>query len=169
MRGIGWRHLRAIVFLPGVVTIVAPSIITWLGGAYVGWGFKQPGAGLVIALGVLLLAAGIGMLAWTIRLFARRGQTLAPWDETTQLVIEGPYRYTRNPMISGVCMMLLGEAVLIGSWWLAIWFGLFVIGQTIFISTGEEPGLVKKFGEPYREYQRHVPAVFPWRRPWSPN
>ena len=62
----------------------------------------------------------------TISLFARVGQgTLAPWDPTQRLVVLGPYRHVRNPMISGVLAILLGEAALLGSPPLLVWFGAF--------------------------------------------
>ena len=62
--------------------------------------------------GALLAAAGLGMLAWTVTLFIRIGRgTLAPWDPTRKLVVRGPYAHVRNPMITGVLAILIGEAL----------------------------------------------------------
>jgi Phospholipid methyltransferase len=77
----------------------------------------------------------------TIRLFARAGQgTLAPWDPTRRLVIQGPYRYLRNPMISGVLAVLIGEAVLLGSPPLAAWFAVFLAANAALVSPGRGAG-----------------------------
>jgi protein-S-isoprenylcysteine O-methyltransferase Ste14 len=49
-------------------------------------------------------------MAATIRLFLTIGKgTLAPWKPTQRVVVEGVYRHVRNPMISGVCFILLGD------------------------------------------------------------
>src|SRR5437667_27366 len=75
-----------------------------------------PGAALTVILGGTLVAAGLVLLSRTIALLGRLGEgTLAPWDPTTKLVIAGPYRHVRNPMIVGVAMILLGEAAIFGS------------------------------------------------------
>ena len=123
---------------------------------------------LVLA-GIALIAAGLAMWAWTVRLFAGIGKgTLAPWDPTRRLVVEGPYRRVRNPMISAVLGILLGEAVLLGSIGIAIWATAFAAVNTAHFILGEEPGLERRFGDQYTEYKRHVPRWVPRRTPWSP-
>jgi protein-S-isoprenylcysteine O-methyltransferase Ste14 len=113
-------------------------------------------------LGGALIAAGLAMWVWTVRLLARIGRgTLAPWDPTTHLVVEGPYRHVRNPMITAVLCVLLGEALLFGS--LAIlWFalGFFVVNWVWFVLV-EEPGLERRFGDEYRAYVAAVPRWLP--------
>jgi protein-S-isoprenylcysteine O-methyltransferase Ste14 len=65
-------------------------------------------------LGGVLIFLGLGLMIATIRLFMRVGKgTLAPWNPTQRLVVQGVYRHVRNPMISGVFFTLLGEAVLL--------------------------------------------------------
>ena len=55
-------------------------------------------------------------MVWTNRLFATIGHgTLAPWNPPEKLVVRGVYRHVRNPMITGVFCILLGEAVFFGS------------------------------------------------------
>ena len=50
-------------------------------------------------VGIGLLAGGLLLFSWCVRLFAQIGRgTLAPWDPTRKLVAVGPYRYVRNPM-----------------------------------------------------------------------
>jgi protein-S-isoprenylcysteine O-methyltransferase Ste14 len=146
------RHLAAILLLPGVVTVLVPVLLV-----------EDPELGAVWPLGVLLLAAGIGMMAWTIGLFATVGRgTLAPWDPTQRLVVRGPYRRVRNPMISGVLGVLLGEAALLGSWELLGWAGVFFAVNNAYFRLVEEPGLRKRFGAEYEDYCRRV-------RRWVPR
>src|SRR5204863_9299262 len=122
-----------------------------------------------IAVGVALLAVGLVLFATTLRLFATVGRgTLAPWDPPKRLVIRGPYRYVRNPMISGVLFVLFGEALVLRSSPHLEWAVVFLIVNIIYIPLLEEPQLAARFGEPYREYRRHVGRFIPQRTPW-PN
>jgi protein-S-isoprenylcysteine O-methyltransferase Ste14 len=165
-----WRQARAIVLLPGTVTVGVPVAILIAGeGPEIGWGLGGVAAAVPVLAGLTLIAAGVSLWAWTVRLFARIGRgTLAPWDPTRHLVVEGPYRHVRNPMISGVLAVLLGEATLFGSPALLIWFATFFALNWVGFLVYEEPGLERRFGEEYREYRRHVPRWLPRRTPWKP-
>ena len=92
--------------------------------------------------------------------------TLAPWDETRRLVVRGPYRYVRNPMLSGVFSILLGEALLLGSPPLLLWFVGVVVANTLYMPLVEEPGLRRRFGAEYDVYCANVPRWIPRLRPW---
>jgi protein-S-isoprenylcysteine O-methyltransferase Ste14 len=154
----GWRHVAAVVACPGVVTLLVPALIVWRTGA---------GIELLGLLGLPLIAVGLLLAVSTIRLFATVGRgTLAPWDPTTRLVVRGPYRYVRNPMISGVLFILLGEAALFGSLALLVWFGLVLAVNAAYMPLVEEPGLQRRFGEEYERYRAHVPRWIPRVRPW---
>jgi protein-S-isoprenylcysteine O-methyltransferase Ste14 len=116
-------------------------------------------------LGALLIAAGIAVWAWTVGLFARIGKgTLAPWDQTKKLVTLGPYGYVRNPMITGVLMILLGEAALLASVQILIWACVFFLMNCAWFVLYEEPGLRERFGAEYDEYARRTPRWLPVRR-----
>jgi protein-S-isoprenylcysteine O-methyltransferase Ste14 len=158
-----WRHARAIVLLPGTVTIAVPAALLLTGeGADPGWGLGGAAAAVAVAIGAVLIAAGVALWWWTVRLFARVGRgTLAPWDPTRRLVVEGPYRHVRNPMISAVAGVLLGEALAFGSVELLIWFGLFLAINTAYFVLVEEPGLERRFGDDYHDYRRTVPRWVP--------
>ena len=164
-----WRHVRAAVLLPGTVTIPVPAALLAIGGADIGW---LPGAWAALSLvaGAAMILAGLAVWWATVRLFARVGEgTLAPWDPTRKLVVLGPYRYVRNPMITGVLLVLLGEAALFGSPWILAWAAAFFAATAVWFPLVEEPGLVKRFGREYTDYQRAVPRWAPRRRPWIPS
>ena len=168
-----WRQARAIALLPGSAAILVPALIL-LGtdGPGVGWDLDGPPAAVTAALGLALIGAGLALWGWTVRLFARIGKgTLAPWDPTRRLVVAGPYRHVRNPMISAVLSVLLGEALLFGSPALLIWCGVFLGVNHVFFLLVEEPGLARRFGAEYREYKRAVPRWIPnpRRGPDSPS
>ncbi len=163
-----WRWLRAVLLLPGVVLVAIPAAVLIAAGDWPptapAWRAPLTWAGLAIAL------PGLGLALWTTLLFGRHGEgTAAPWDPPTRLVVRGPYRHVRNPMISGVCALLLAEALLLASPPLAIWFLLFVLGNAVYLPRVEEPGLLRRFGEDYAEYRRRVPRWIPRVRPWSPR
>ena len=103
-----------------------PAAILLAGGSDIGWGLGGALAALPVLLGLALIAAGFALWLWTVRLFDRVGEgTLAPWDPPRRLVVEGPYRHVRNPMITAVLAVLAGEAALFGSPPLLIWLAAF--------------------------------------------
>jgi protein-S-isoprenylcysteine O-methyltransferase Ste14 len=166
-----WRHLRAAAALPAMVAVVVPALLLLsTRDVHVGWGLPRSLGLPIAAFGGGLIAAGLSMFGWTLALFAARGRgTLAPWDPTATLVIEGPYGHVRNPMISGVLAVLLGEACVLGSRALAVWAGVFFVANAVYIPLSEEPGLERRFGEAYRAYKQHVPRWLPRLRPWRPD
>jgi protein-S-isoprenylcysteine O-methyltransferase Ste14 len=166
-----WRHLRAILLCPGVVTVMVPALLVWwTGDVAIGWELPAGVAALPVLLGAALIALGLGLVVWTVRLFATFGQgTLAPWDPTSKLVVRGPYRHVRHPMIGGVVLILLGEAALLGSVALLAWCAAVVAVNAIYLPFVEERGLRQRFGEDYDVYCANVPRWLPRRRPWQPG
>jgi protein-S-isoprenylcysteine O-methyltransferase Ste14 len=143
------------------------------------WLARRNGTGLALgagpavavqALGIGLLAVGLVLFVASLRRFATEGQgTLAPWDPPRALVVHGPYRYVRNPMISGVVLVLFGEAAVLLSRPHLFWALLFLGVNAVYIPLLEEPLLVARFGDAYRTYCRHVPRLLPRWRPWDPE
>jgi protein-S-isoprenylcysteine O-methyltransferase Ste14 len=167
----GWRQARAIALLPGNVTIVVPALILLLvEGPRIGWGLGGVPAVLVALLGLALIVAGFSVWLWTVRLLRRIGKgTLASWDPTSRLVVEGPYRHVRNPMIGAVATLLAGEAAFFGSPWIVAWAALFLVVNFAYFLLAEEPGLERRFGGEYGAYKRAVPRWLPRRDPWRPS
>ena len=159
------RHTLSILLLPTMVAIVIPR---WILRTYAAADSRWPSTAVTVlprTLGLLLMLAGVSLVAWCITLFARVGKgTLAPWDPTSRLVAVGPYRYTRNPMITGVLTTLVGEALFTGSRFLGLWALLFFAINHAYFLLLEEPGLAHRFGESYAEYKQAVPRWLPrWR------
>ena len=161
------RHLIAFLALPFVVTVVVPVWIARRSGIAFS---PRPGFGgsLVQLLGLGVGLVGLWLFAYSLLHFVRRGRgTLAPWDPPRNLVVSGPYRYVRNPMISGVIFVLFGEALVLMSRPHAAWALTFLAINAFYIPLMEEPMLAARFGESYREYKRHVRRFVPRLRPWT--
>ena len=160
------RHLLAIAILPFTVTVLVPVWIADRYGIVPSVGATANVRILQVA-GLLLLALGLLLFVSSLWQFAARGRgTLAPWDPPRRLVIRGPYRHVRHPMISGVVCVLVGEAMVLGSRPHALWALVFLGINLVYIPALEEPLLRQRFGEAYREYSRHVPGIVPRLRPW---
>ena len=169
-RQLWWRHLLSFLVAPVTMTLVIPAVIV------VGAGVRAPdlssAAGIGLAtVGGLLIALGSGLLIWTVALFDRVGKgTLGVGrvlGEPVHLVVRGPYRHVRNPMISGVVCILLGEAAIAASGWLLLWAAIFFAFLATFIRFWEEPHLVKRYGREYVDYRRNVPAWIPRISAWT--
>jgi len=164
-----FRHFLSIAILPFTVIVLVPLWIARRTGVVprVGDGLFESGLQL---LGLVLLAVGLAFFVSSLRRFAVDGRgTLAPWDPPRQLVVRGPYRYVRNPMISGVILILCGEALVLLSWRHAAWALIFFAANVTWIPLFEEPQLAHRFGDRYREYCQHVPRVIPRLTPWAPD
>jgi protein-S-isoprenylcysteine O-methyltransferase Ste14 len=157
-----WRHLRAILLLPGIVAVAVPALIVLRTGTDPAFDIGPALAIALLVLGAILMLGGLLLVVRTVALFAREGEgTLAPWDQTRRLVVRGPYRYVRNPMLSGVFAILLGEALLFGSVPLLLWFGGVVLANALYMPLIEEPRLKRRFGEEYEAYCANVPRWIP--------
>jgi protein-S-isoprenylcysteine O-methyltransferase Ste14 len=163
------RHLFALVVLPGTVAIWVPLWIARRSGIT----FTSPSNATDIVLvgaGIFSVVIGLALFVASLRRFASTGKgTLAPWDPPRHLVVVGPYRYVRNPMISGVTFVAFGEALLLRSWPHFLWALFFLVNNLVWIPFYEEPHLERLFGEEYRTYRKHVRRFVPRVRPWSPS
>jgi protein-S-isoprenylcysteine O-methyltransferase Ste14 len=118
--------------------------------------------------GSILVLIGLMIMVVCISSFIRIGRgTLAPWSPTKTLVFRGLYRYVRNPMILGVLIVLLGEALALESQNILIWAASFFVINTIYFIVYEEPDLEDRFGDEYREYKKHVSRWLPRLRPYE--
>jgi len=81
-----------------------------------------------------------------------------------RLVVEGPYRYVRNPLYDGDLCLIIGAPLLTRSWALVLVAALYV-AQLALQLPFEERELRKRFGVPYRRYCELVPRFVPRRRP----
>lgn len=162
-----WRQLGAVLALPFTMTVIVPTLLLALTSS---WSWPPQGAVRIAlaTLGAALLAAGLFLWAQTTLLFSVVGKgTLAPWDPPSRFVAEGVYRYVRNPMISGVVAVLLGESLLLAAWPLLLWGSVFWSVNAVYIPRKEEPGLRRRFGEEYAIYCRNVPRWVPRLTPWT--
>lgn len=159
-----WKHIRAVLLLPFMATVVTPGVIVvvWGTDTFGVWQSVHAARFLLPTVGVGLISAGLALMIATNWLFATLGKgTLAPWNPTQKLVVRGVYRHVRNPMMTGVFSILLGEAVAAASLPLLCWFALFVVVVVVLIPLVEEPMLVRQFGAEYEDYRRNVPRWIP--------
>ena len=171
-RRLWWRHLISFLLFPVTMTLVIPALIVLpagVRGAHLG----AAATVVLVTVGCLLIAAGLAMLIWTVVLFDRVGKGtlgLGPvMGEPVHLVVRGPYRHVRNPMITGVLCILLGEAAVTASAWLLLWFAIFLAFQATVIPFWEEPHLVGRYGDEYVDYRRNVARWIPRISAWEPG
>lgn len=109
-----------------------------------------------------LLVYGAFLWLWSALHFARAKGTPVPVSPPAELVDTGPYAYVRNPMLSGVFLILFGVAFLIGSSSLLCVFApVFIACSILEFKLIEEPELEKRLGERYRDYKRRTPLLIP--------
>ena len=163
------RHLLSVALLPFSVAVLVPLWLARNNNTSPVIGTTGPQM-LIQVVGLLLLAVGLILFSAALRNFVTEGEgTLAPWDPPRRLVVRGPYRYVRNPMISGVVFVLFGEALSLLSRPHFIWALIFLAVNSIYIPLLEETGLRHRFGDSYVEYCRHVRRLIPRFRPWEPE
>ena len=163
-----WRLLKTIIILPGTVLVFVPSAIL-IASSNTHFSAELIGPGsLLFWPGLTATGLGMALAVWTVTLFTQFGQgTPAPWDPPQKLVVRGPYRYVRNPMITSVLFMLGAEALLLQSWPIFFWLVFFYLANVIYFPLFEERSLEKRFGEDYRIYKKYVPRWIPRSTPWK--
>lgn len=115
---------------------------------------------------LLTIGAAFGFLSIFQQMTQARG-TPIPVMATQKLLVQGVFKYSRNPMIFGTFCAYFGVAILVGSISSAIAVILFTIMIIIYIKTVEEKELALRFGQEYLEYKASTPfffPCFPWKK-----
>lgn len=111
-----------------------------------------------LALGGMFVLLGLVCIFWAAGLFFRAKTTVSPLtpSNSTQLVISGLYRFTRNPMYLGLLFMLIGWALYLGSLASALIVPAWVWALNRWQIGPEEKALEQRFGDDYRAYKNKV-------------
>ena len=119
----------------------------------------------LLVIGAVLMGTGLALSIWSIIHMRRVGKG-NPFDafghevapRTQHLMTDGPYRFSRNPMLLGVFVLLIGVVAILHSWQSVLIFVLFVavmLRQVV----SEEKRLAKDFGEEYAEYCKRTRRI----------
>lgn len=106
----------------------------------------------------LIAGAGLAIDLVSIGAFFKRKTTVNPLTpaKTNALVIDGLYRFSRNPMYLGLLMILAGWALYLGNILNVALLGLFVWAINELQIKPEEKALREKFGADYDAYCKRV-------------
>lgn len=146
--------LGFLIFVAGI-----PSLMWWVSGRPFPWIPSWPWA----VPAVILMAVGLALSIWSIVYMKKVGEG-NPFDaynhevapRTKHLMTEGPYRFTRNPMLVGVYVYDIGVLLWLYSWWPLVVFSMEVILLTRQVMS-EEKRLEADFGVEYLAYKKRVP------------
>jgi len=106
--------------------------------------------------GILLLGVGIWLNIWADNLFKKAETTVKPFEESSALIVEGPFGASRHPMYLGMALALLGVGLLLGSLVALLVPFAFIAAMEIAFIKHEERALETTFGEEYNRYRRQV-------------
>jgi protein-S-isoprenylcysteine O-methyltransferase Ste14 len=149
--------LFALLGPPVVATVLMPWLLSrWkLEEPFFGWGPWR-------WLGAAALGSGALLAADSMTRFSRVGRgTPAPWASPTTFVATGLYRLVRNPMYVGVLLVIVGEALVLGSAAVLVWAAILAIVFHLFVVFIEEPSLRARFGSEYDDYCQRVGRWLP--------
>ena len=119
--------------------------------------FSHPRIDFLLA-GLALATAGLALRIWA------SGHI----EKGTRLTVQGPYRWTRNPLYSGSCLMGLGFTLAAANVWLLGLFLFLFLLIYIPVMRREEEELGQAFGSHYESYRQRVPMVVPYLRSTAP-
>jgi protein-S-isoprenylcysteine O-methyltransferase Ste14 len=144
-----------------------PPPFLFVGGIVVGWLLESRVHRLPVipesvspivyrAGGYLLLLVGVMIAAWGMITFARAHTAIIPNKPASSIVDTGPYRFTRNPMYTGMTLAYLGVAIHLNSGWMILLLPVVLFLLHRFVISREERYLSAAFGETYDAYRARV-------------
>ena len=109
--------------------------------------------------GTILIAAGLGVILWAAVWFWRKRTPIEPHHVPKALIVEGPYRLNRNPIYTGLAVILIGTGLNAGALTAVLAAALFPVVITRRFAIPEEAGLRAAFGA---EADRYIAATRRW-------
>lgn len=147
------------VWFPPPTLFIIAFVLGWLIERQVGrlrLVSSDRGVQLLEILGTVMLVAGVALMVWGLLTFRKAKTGIYPNQPASQIVEGGPYRFTRNPMYSGMTIAYLGVAWMMNMGWPMILLPLALVALHHFVIAREERYLASAFGEAYESYRRRV-------------
>ena len=152
---------NAIGYIVGFLLFVIgiPALMWLVSGRPFPWAPAMPWS----IISIVPMIPGLVLSIWSIVYMKKVGEgnpfdaynhELAP--RTKHLMTDGPYRFSRNPMLLGIYIYDIGVLIWLLSWWPLLVFAVEVILLTLQVRS-EEKRLEADFGDEYREYKKQVP------------
>jgi protein-S-isoprenylcysteine O-methyltransferase Ste14 len=116
----------------------------------------QTGEGFLSDVGVVLVVVGLVLMGWGLITFKRARTAIIPYHSASSLVTTGPYRFTRNPMYTGLTIAYVGGALLVNSAWPLILLPEVLVVLLVTVIAREERYLGDAFGSEYAAYCARV-------------
>jgi len=148
---------RSGVRYPPPMAFAIPFVAGWLlnlirpmplaGSSYRSWTWVA---------GAALMACGLALAIWAGRTFRRAGTPVNPFEPSSALVRQGPFRFSRNPIYVGMAVLYLGGSILANTFWPVLFLPLSLGVLYFTVIRREERYLSTKFGAAYDEYRRQV-------------
>ena len=161
-----WAAAGSLLFF----VLIPGTVVGWVPYWLTDWRMQAPPLALpaLRIVGAVLVVLGLlGLVDSTIR-FAFVGLgTPAPIAPPRHLVVSGPYRHVRNPMYVAILVILVGQALVLGTVVLLRYAVMVWVLFHAFVYLYEEPDLAAKFGPEYETYRKHVGRWWPRVRPWN--
>lgn len=151
--------------LGGILFVALMPTVMWL---FSGQPALLPIGTVQLIISNILMVAGLVMSIWSIVHMRCKGNgnpmdafghEVAP--RTSHLMTDGPYRISRNPMLTGTFVYLTGACVWIATWQAVAVFVVFIVIMLIQVST-EEKRLRRDFGDEYADYCRRTGRFTPF-------
>lgn len=162
-----WQRLAVGLLAGGVFALLIPWLLLRglprLDEAF-GWPAMNLGmAGLVT--GMALVVIGLPIAFWTVvDQYVRANGTPLPVMATQRLLTDGPYAWSRNPMVFGTLAAYLGLALISDTWVSLLGILTFGILLLAYVKLVEERELAARFGQAYLDYKGTTSFLVPWPR-----
>ncbi len=108
------------------------------------------------ALGGTALATGAALALAGVVDVVRHRTTIVPHHRVSALVTTGVYRFSRNPMYTGLAVAYLGGGLLADTWWPLLFLPLALLAVRRIVIDPEERYLDQRFGPSYADYRARV-------------
>jgi protein-S-isoprenylcysteine O-methyltransferase Ste14 len=107
-------------------------------------------------LGIALIVAGLLPALWAALTMFRQGNNPEPSHPVASLVVDGPFRISRNPIYLSMTTSYLGAGFLFGTFWHMLLLPVLLTIMRRGVVEREEAYLAQRFGEDYETYRASV-------------
>ena len=130
------------------------------------WFLRKPDFSWIALVGGIVCSIASFKIRWAaIAALGKFWSLHVEMRENHEFVQSGPFRFLRHPTYFSMILEIASFGLVCSAWYMLLIVPFLFIPALIMRLRLEEPALVEKFGDAYRDYQRRVPMVIPYKWP----